>query len=714
MPVSNPTDRPIRTDTTGPAAPAAPAANAGTPAPAAQTGTPAPAAGWSPGGPAIRRPVAADVGTTGPAVSTPGGQPVIPSLATLYPGGANGDFGKLNPPGKTFPVLPSVADLVKTPDSLDLTTVNREFNPVASRGAGPAYTDPQQMFEGKAVIPTRDIIGGVLKSLGPQGEALAPMLDALPKTSVVRTPAQEFNINAEPGQVDKPGNRIIFYGGSHEQASDVQGTVSDVDKLAMKLGDKGIRVMKEMVHFNGPAQGGTMQDIVGDGVGGATHGGGFSSGYIDGKQTSVYSDWPANYGRLSNDNRTYNAQLFAINYQGGVEKPLPRDTQVQYKNNADMWDAVLGAVVPFTGSDPDPRHTNYQYNPLDVYDQASLKSVAHDAATLDWNEFKKNHGAFYCAEGQYVVSNMGPNEDTLLKKSLFEKNPDGTKTKLGDMIDTFQQAYPAGSSVEENRKHPEVGWKHLVDTGKITQEMYDNLKRTGRLATSLDWIPEETQGWQKFNPISKNGLIAEPMTVGTLAWSLMHRYMPRDGIAAQLSSDMTNAYKTGTAEQKKSIEMLLGGNDPNTPTGRAALDAFTFKAATATMGQMLSNDDFKKNLFKQAGIEEITTDADKKKLTDAYDAYVNVFMTAKNQQELDSGLKVADDALRNLQVHRSKVDERGQPNGEIVESTMLYAAPPSIAAWAQNPMFSGGPQVLQYIATAMHADQEKKPAAPAQ
>jgi hypothetical protein len=45
---------------------------------------------------------------------------------------------------------------------------------------------------------------------------------------------------------------------------------------------------------------------------------------------------------------------------------------------------------------------------------------------------------------------------------------------------------------------------------------------------------------------------------------------------------------------------------------------------------------------------------------------------------------------------------------------MLYAAPPSIAAWAQNPMFSGGPQVLQYIATAMHADQEKKPAAPAQ
>jgi hypothetical protein len=212
-----------------------------------------------------------------------------------------------------------------------------------------------------------------------------------------------------------------------------------------------------------------------------------------------------------------------------------------------MWDAVLGAVVPFANEDPDPRHTNYQYNPLDAYDQASLKSLAHDAADLDWGTFSKKHGAFYCAEGQYIVANLGPQEDTLLKRSNFEKNADGTTTKLGDLINTFQEAYPhtatteKGKAAEEadHRKHPEIGWEHLLQKGKITQEQFDSLKETGRDGTFLQWLPEDAEGWQKFNPVDKkNQMIAEPMTVGTLAWSLMQRYMPREGIASQLSLAM--------------------------------------------------------------------------------------------------------------------------------------------------------------------------------
>jgi hypothetical protein len=670
--------------------------------------------GWAPGAGPVRR----NDGVTAPAVPGTAG-PAQPAVAQavaspILPMGTNGDFGILNPPGKTYPLTPALEKLIRPAnDSLDLGVLNQSFNPLKSQIG--EYKNPQDVYEGKAYIPTRDIIGGVIKSLGPQGAPLAGILQALPEQSVLRTPAQEFNINAEGNGVDKPGNRIIFYGGAHTKPSDVQESVSDVDKMAMQLGEKGIRVMKEMVHLNGPSQGGSMKDIVTDGVGGATHGGGFSSGFIDGKPTSVYSDWPANYGRLSDGNETYNAHLFAINYQGGTEKPLPRENQIAYKNNADMWDAVLGAVVPFATNDPDPRHTNYQYNPLDVYDQASMKSLAHDAASLDWDSFKKNHGAFYCAEGQFVTANLGPNESTLLKKSQFEKNPDGTKTKLGDLIDTFQEAYPAGSKAEDNRKHPELGWKHLVDTGKITQNQYDNLKQTGRLATFMEWVPEDMQGWQAFKPIDKEGMIAQPMTVGTLAWSLIHRYMPRDGVASQVSSDLLNAYKAGGPEVKQGIAALLGGKDPTTPEGQAALGAFSFKTANATLAGLLQNPDFKSRLFEQAGMKEITSDADKKALEKAYDKYVGVLMTAPNQAEMEKGLKVADDELRNLKVHRSQVDASGNVTGEVVESTMLYAAPPSIAAWAQNPLFSGGPQVLQYVATAMHAAQEKKPAAtPAQ
>ena len=138
---------------------------------------------------------------------------------------------------------------------------------------------------------------------------------------------------------------------------------------------------------------------------------------------AIKSDWPSNYGQLGNNNKTYNAHLIAIDYSAGVEDEIPEDTLKAYYRNADMWDCASAILVPFADQDPDPKYRDYMYNPLEVFDQKSARDVAASLATLDERTFLEKHGAFYCAEGQYVVANLGPQEDedggTLLKKSRY-------------------------------------------------------------------------------------------------------------------------------------------------------------------------------------------------------------------------------------------------------------------------------------------------------
>src|SRR6185312_17327224 len=130
-----------------------------------------------------------------------------------------------------------------------------------------------------------------------------------------------------------------------------------------------LRLVKQMVHFDRPAQGGSPEDIVADGAGGSTHAGGFAAGYnADGNTMSIKSDWPSNYGQLGANNRTYNAHLIAIDYSAGVEDPIPDATLAAYYRNADMWDCASAILVPFADQDPDPKYRDYMYNPLEVFD----------------------------------------------------------------------------------------------------------------------------------------------------------------------------------------------------------------------------------------------------------------------------------------------------------------------------------------------------------
>jgi len=468
-----------------------------------------------------------------------------------------------------------------------------------------------------------------------------------------------------------------------------------------------------MVHFDKPAQGGKPEDIVADGAAGSTHAGGFSAGYNDGNPMAIKSDWPSNYGQLGDSNKTYNAHLIAIDYSAGVEDEIPEATLKAYCRNADMWDCASAILVPFADQDPDPKFRDYMYNPLEVFDQQSARDVAAALATLDESTFFERHGAFYCAEGQFVVANLGPQEDenggTLLKKSRYGD------TAFGRLIANFIAAPGyAGMSAEQREKNPQIGWEHLLelgpDNGGITPTQGLILTATDRQGVALDWIPEDTKGWQAYRPKLDEALIARPMTVATIAWALLRLYMPRDAVARAVAADIGRAYAQGDDSVKDSAKLLIGG-DPSTPAGQALLAVVGAKAATGLLLGLLSSEEVAASLLAKAGFNEITNDADKERVKTAYREFLGLLQNAdySTQGALDRALAEADAKLGGLTVTRSFFNRATQQRLPAKSTVMKYSAPPCFGMWAQQP-FLAGTGCLRYVATAMHVSQKKIPA----
>jgi hypothetical protein len=537
---------------------------------------------------------------------------------------------------------------------------------------------------------------------------MKPLLDALSQVVAIHTPAHQFRL--ERGI----GNRVVFYGETTVDDATVTIGHAHIDQVVIELAKKNLRLIKQMVHFDRPAQGGTPEDIVTDGAGGSTHAGGFSAGFgKDGAPMAVKSDWPSNYGILGNNNKTYNAHLIAVDYNAGVEKEIPAETLNAYYRNADMWDCAAAILVPFADEDPDPIYRDYMYNPLEVYDQKSARDVAAALATLDEKKFFEKHGAFYCAEGQYVVANLGPQEDadggTLLKKSRYGD------TALGRLIDNFLKA-PGyeGMSAEERERHPRIGWEYLISLGRenggISEQQGLILLATDRYGIALDWIPEEVEGWQAYFPKNEEALIARPMTVATMAWALLRLYMPRDTMARAIASDIGRAYEQGDDAVKQAVRLLIGGADPATPVGQALLAGVSAKAATGLLLGLLSSDEVAASLLGKAGFEEITNEADKERVLTAYKEFLAILQNAdySTQSSLDRALAEADQKLGTLTVMRTFYNRITKERMPAKNTVMKYAAPPCFGMWAQQP-FLAETGCLRYAATAMHVSQRKSP-----
>lgn len=632
-----------------------------------------------------------------------GDAPIIPIVPQQPGGGAvvidAGDpnppqllQGSLNPVGAVSKLSPLMKAVVKSADKgLSKAVINDEFNP--HRAILGDFASTADVFKGHCFVPTQTLIGAAVQQAPVEAQPMfAALLAALPQGSDYQSAAMQFAVD---GPKKAPGNRVVFYGGGVGHGS--------IDTLVAEAGKKHQRLIKQMVHFNRESQGGSPKDIVGDGVAGATHAGGFSAGFMDGKPVSIKSDWPSDYGHLGNENEDYNANLLTVDYQAGTRQQIPEKNLAAYKSNADMIDAIAGAVVPFASGDLDPRYTNYKFNPLEVHDNASAGAVMQDLASLDRKAMLQKHGAFYCAEGQYTVASMGPKDNCLLKKDAF------AGTKLATMIDTFG----ATPGLERNGKgeitNPEKGWAHLVDKGIITQQQHRGLEDTGRTAIGLQWVDEDIQGWENFGCKNDEGLIAEPMSVATMAWALIRTYMPREGLAQTIANDVTTAFKNGGDDVKQGVAALLGGHAPSTPEGKAALGGLAMKSASGLLLQILGSDDFRNKLLHQAGFEEITNDADKGKVMDLYKEFIGTLQQVDlaDQKGLDKAVGDIDKKFKALEVERNDFDPlTGETTGQRM-TTMQYAAPQCMSFWAQQPDLYGSTGALKYLASAMHENQAK-------
>ncbi|HLO21861.1 MAG TPA: hypothetical protein VK193_00340 [Methyloceanibacter sp.] len=624
------------------------------------------------------------------------------------------ETGRLDPVGLAIELPPEVAGLVSPADeALSLEVLNREYNPFLAEprdASGKPLVGPFQaageLYQGKTLLPVKMIVAGMVNAMSVPPTVSQPLIDALSELVVIRTPAHQHRIGGELG------NRIVFYGDDIVNGQEINIGHEHIDRIVDALAARNMRLAKQMVHFNHQAQGGKPDDIIADGVAGATHVGGFSEGFdLEGKPMSVKSDWPSNYGQLGAGNRDYNAHLLAIDYGAGVEDPIPEKDLKAYYYNADMWDCCAAILVPFADRDPDPQYRDYMYNPLEVYDQQSARDVAVALATLDDQKFLSEHGAFYCAEGQYVVANLGPQEDekggTLLKQSRYGDTP------FGRLIANFIKAPGyAGMSAEERRKHPSIGWEYLVELGEtnggISNEQALILTATDRQGVALDFIDEDVKGWQAYRPKNKEALIARPMTVATLAWGLLRLYMPRDAVAKAIAADIARAYAQGDDSVKESVRTLLGEKDPMSANGQALLAGFSAKAATGFLLGLLSSDQVKASLLYKSGFMDITDDADKQRVLAAYEQFLGILQNAdySTQASLDKALEAADDALSDLTVTRTYYNRTTRERTPAKSTVMKYAAPPCFGMWAQQP-FLAETGCLRYVATAMHVSEKK-------
>ena len=542
-------------------------------------------------------------------------------------------------------------------------------------------TDSADLYTAKTLIDAQEMVGGLANSLSGSQPQVAQAIKSVlvPRLGtklVLRLPAHQFLVNG------KPGNRVLLYGG--ETTGRGPGH-SEIDQLAHELDEEGMTLVKVMTHFDA-AQGGTLMDIIKDGVSGMTHVGGYAAGYLKGKKVSVKSDWPSNYGILGDSNKDYNAHILAVDYQAGANKAIPKDHLRAYTQNYKLWDVITGLGVGFTNQDRIPEHSDYKNNPLEVYDQQSLNDMADVWGRMDRAEILSK-GTFYCAEGRWTTANLAPN--VLITKGRY--------AKVDALIEEFQKA-PGVSP-----KTPEKGWEHLLRKGLISQNDYDGLVKTNRIAVYLDWVGPNIQPWKAFSPKQKDGLIADPMTLAGLVRGLLRAHFPREKVAATLTAELGRAHGEGGAVAK-TIEGMLGGFAPGTPQGQVAAMGLGMKMASGALVAALENPQFKDMMLKKLGYQHITNTTDKQKVDAVYQEFIDALKdpSLDTRDKLDARLTQIDQRLAGMKVEMSVHDPVTlQRTSKKMVNFWNWAPPQSWVWWAQQPNLWNS-HAVRYVATAMH------------
>ena len=148
--------------------------------------------------------------------------------------------------------------------------LNRDFNPFLADPRGPGgmpligpFSAGGELYQGKTLLPVRFIVAKMAEAGGVPTAASKPLVDALSELVAIHTPAHQFRLG------DGLGNRVVFYGDTSVNGSTIDIGHTHIDQVVFELAKQNFRLIKQMVHFDKPAQGGKPEDIVADGAAGS-------------------------------------------------------------------------------------------------------------------------------------------------------------------------------------------------------------------------------------------------------------------------------------------------------------------------------------------------------------------------------------------------------------------------------------------------------------
>lgn len=578
------------------------------------------------------------------------------------------------------------------------TSANAKLNLPGIKERLGDYKTAGQAHLGKTFFEPRELIAAIA-SKGMPAEVAKAIANSLPEVVTIITPAHQYVVADAAGKLGL-GNRAIFSNGA-EAAS---GNDAQLVGLVHAAAKEGIFLPTAKTEWF-EAQGGRVQDVLGNGNSGVGHQGTILAGHRDGKEVYVNVNWPFGYGKKLNDDG-YSPSVHAVIPSMMTERqPSAEDKKAWFANYRNAMVFNIG-TVDFTSDDPNRAYQSYSFNPLDAASPAKLEQLfkAQHGLTKD-GITKAGFGSFYCAEGSNTSINMAMNGNTQHKKSLIPA--ESARAKIMNMYEaaekTVASKLPAGADV---KKYPNQVWAEMEKTLKsptataeqkafyndIFSSFIERVRGVGADGIPLEWVPETTKGIEAYGLKNPSGLAMEPDTVGNLLENVISNYFPLESIAQAVAAGMKDGFAKGGPHQA-AMKQLIGDQSADGKLAPANLQKFSQIAAANFVAGILMTPDMKGRALKQAGFDEsLLSPADKVKVEEAYGAFAQAVLSfgEVSYSETKEKIAAANKLLGGLNVVR-KI-----PNTNRTEvGSMTYLDPGHIHNAAKG---NGQPGVV-YVGT---------------
>lgn len=648
-------------------------------------------------------------------------------LKSLRPAAADPTTPPL-PPG---PVAPPVTPTPGGTNVLDLQTGGRatSVRPVAAKvpaGLSHVIVDPDDPAKGISLDKAKsltvgetrflqkpsDLFSGALTlnaaALLPDNPALAPLKAALDKDFVVRTTNNQYEV--EPG---KMGNRVVFFGDDH---AEIKELLHHPD-----FKERG-RFIKFMTHYSQTHwEGGPKAAFEHDrAVMSSTHAGALLPTTNERGETDIaWLDWPADYGRLEDDEYTANLGFFSLDnmeFTGPVPANFEEIKRSVYET-MDTMAALQLIAVPFASQDPRDWNSDYKFNLLEL---TSVKELGQFTDLLgkpadDGNLKELKKYSQYCAEGVFNNTNYAalPVNQWSVDNGLLKQDAlDGFKK----MAKVFEEA----GGLASGKAHK--GWEALEQAGLITDRQLGTLRSTGMINVPFKISRDDVRPFTEWGPKgvpsdgAGEGMVAKPLSLAGLVGGMINVNFPREKIAGELSARLTEALQAAPSHdvagqilggafgamqgvaQKLEAEMQLAIDlpfDPRKPADHPAIiEAFGNMMAAQLQVGVFTDPEVVKTLHGAIRYDVMDGPSQAKvdKLLGAYARVAADF--GQSRADLDKALRALDKKVESTDItYGPPIDRTGE---------MMVFVPPQYGALAYNGAGGASWPGLVPVADALH------------